>query len=495
MFHPQKTKRAPLSAGPRPGLARQTSEFLVVLALGILIFRTFAAEAYIVPTGSMAPTLLGDHEEIVCPRCGIRFALGFDDDGRAGRPVCPNCGAQDLDRAKRVACSGDRVLVQKFVYELRRPRRWEVAVFHYPAEPSQAYVKRVVGLPGESIQIVRGDVLIDGKIARKDLREQHAMRILVHDNNFVPRDGPPGRRWTTRRGRPGQHLPSGWRAEGTGFVREPVEPLAPVATAREPIDWIEYQHWSADRDRLAPVSDFMSYNGGDLRGENPVADLMLEARLRCAGDVRDLAVRIQSAGDRFLVTLPLEGAERGAIEVRHNWRPIEGVRGRSGGLEVIESAVSLSRSILLEVSVMDRRLTVAADGVLLFDPIDYGTPSPVLNFDPSPVALGVRGGSATVSGLCVYRDVHYTSNLANVPRRPFGVDTPYQLGRDEFFVLGDNSAVSNDSRFWTTSPVVAGELFLGKPFLVHLPGQVVPLEVFGRSVYWVPDPREIRYIR
>jgi signal peptidase I len=36
---------------------------------------------------------------------------------------------------------------------------------------------------------------------------------------------------------------------------------------------------------------------------------------------------------------------------------------------------------------------------------------------------------------------------------------------------------------------------VGKPFLVHLPGQVVPLQVFGRSLYWMPDPREIRYIR
>src|SRR5215469_1638464 len=70
---------------PRPGLARQTAEFLVVLALSILLFRTFAAEAYIVPTGSMAPTLLGDHQEIVCAKCGFRYALGLDEEGRVGR--------------------------------------------------------------------------------------------------------------------------------------------------------------------------------------------------------------------------------------------------------------------------------------------------------------------------------------------------------------------------------------------------------------------------
>src|SRR5258706_11182008 len=95
-------------------LARQTVEFLIVLTLSILLFRTFAAEAYIVPTGSMAPTLLGDHEEIACPNCGIRFALGLEEEARAGRPICPNCGTMEFDRAAAVACSGDRVLVQKF---------------------------------------------------------------------------------------------------------------------------------------------------------------------------------------------------------------------------------------------------------------------------------------------------------------------------------------------------------------------------------------------
>src|SRR4051812_40974815 len=174
--------------GSGPGHVRQTFEFLVVLCVSILVFRTFDAEAYIVPTGSMAPTLLGNHKEVACPTCGFRFALGLDEDGRSGRPVCANCGQDDFENQPAVECPGDRLLVQKGLFDCRRPKRWEVAVFRFPGEPSQAYVKRVVGLPGESIQVTGGDVYVNGRIARKSLREQRAMRILVYDNNFTPRD-------------------------------------------------------------------------------------------------------------------------------------------------------------------------------------------------------------------------------------------------------------------------------------------------------------------
>jgi signal peptidase I len=149
---------------------------------------------------------------------------------------------------------------------------------------------------------------------------------------------------------------------------------------------------------------------------------------------------------------------------------------------------------LLEAAVVDRRLTVALDGQPLFEPLEYDDPAGGPPPDESPIALGVRGGGMTITDFKVFRDVYYTSSLGSSPRHPHGVNEPYQLGEDEYFVLGDNSPVSNDSRFWASSPVVPASMFLGKPFLVHLPGQVVALEVFGRSVYWVPDPRRIRYI-
>src|SRR5947207_5797729 len=153
----------------RAGLVRQTVELLVFLSLCVLLARTFSAEAYVVPTGSMAPTLLGWHRELVCPNCRFVFVVGIDEEGHTGQAVSPNCGQSEPDQAPAIECGGDRVLVQKFLYEFRRPQRWEVAVFHYPGEPSQAYVKRVVGLPGESIRIADGDIWVDDRIVRKSL--------------------------------------------------------------------------------------------------------------------------------------------------------------------------------------------------------------------------------------------------------------------------------------------------------------------------------------
>ena len=476
---------APDGTQDRPA-RRQTVEFLLLLGIGILLLRTFAAEAYVVPTGSMAPTLLGLHKELTCPNCQFPFVIGADDRGRSGRPVCPNCGQDGLGNVPAVECNGDRLLVQKFLFDVRRPGRWEVAVFQSPAEPDQAYVKRVVGLPGETIQVVDGDVYIDGKIARKSLEEQRAMRIMIYDNDYVPADSGRFPRWRFRGARSPQAVPSGWRAEGTRLVHES------TATSAGREDWLEYLHFDPDRGRHGPIRDFCPYNGGDIRGDNVVEDLMIEADVSLRSEVDSVTIRMQHGPDRFTVLLPADG--RAGPEVRRNGRLLD-VANAKGGL--VSSPADSPRFSRLEASVIDRRLTVALDSVPLFDPIDYEASKNGSGFGPpgSPLALGVLGGPMELRRVRVFRDIYYTGNLAVGPRRPFAVDTPYVLGMDEFFVLGDNSPVSNDSRFWEGSPVVRGDRFLGKPFLVHLPGQVFALRVFGRPLGWIPDPREIRYIR
>ncbi|MDX2038514.1 MAG: signal peptidase I [Isosphaeraceae bacterium] len=470
------------------GIVRQTCEFLIILAICILLFRTFAAEAYIVPTGSMAPTLLGFHREIPCTNCDYRVFVGIDERGGSGRPVCPNCGQQGLEPESGPICNGDRLLVQKFLFDVRPVRRWEVAVFQSPLEPNQAYVKRVVGLPGESIEVREGDVWIDGRIARKSLEEQRRIRIPVFDNDFPPRDHARYPRWVTRAGPPGRTVPSGWTLDGTVLRHRRTDATRPAPGLG--IDWIEYRHWDPDMGRYGPVRDFCPYNGGDLGGDNVVDDLMLTTDLRVGADVREVRIRIGRGGDTFVVVLPV--ARSGDAFVQRNGRtlPIGDVHGR-----LVITSPREPGFQRLEVTVIDRRLIVALDGRPIFEPFDFESNAVGPGPFAGPVAIGVDGGEVELRGLRIDRDVYYTSTLSSVPRRPFAIDAPYLLGRDEYFVLGDNSPVSNDSRFWPESPVVRASALIGKPFLVHLPGRMFVLEVLGRSLCWIPDPREIRYIR
>ena len=59
--------------------------------------------------------------------------------------------------------TGERVLANKLFYHLASPKRGDIVIFDYPKDLSQIYVKRVVGLPGETVAIQSGQVLINGK--------------------------------------------------------------------------------------------------------------------------------------------------------------------------------------------------------------------------------------------------------------------------------------------------------------------------------------------
>jgi signal peptidase I len=463
---------------------RQTVELIVTLCLSVALVRTFSAEAYVVPTGSMAPTLLGLHRELTCPSCHSVFVVGIEDEGHTGEAICPNCGQRGLDDGPSIECGGDRVLVEKFLYEFRRPRRWEVAVFHFPGEPSQAYVKRVIGLPGESIRIADGDVFVNDRILRKSLAEIRAMRMLVHDSRFQPRDAGRFPRWLFRSGTSANDTPSQWKWESGRFVHE-----APSNAASAPDDWLVYKHWDSGRGGYGSMSDFYGYNGNEPRDLNPIKDIGMEARMTVTEAVETISISLRSGNDRFVVRIPAQN--RGELKLSRNDQPVP----ITNQFNPFSEKGLWPRTVLLEAAVMDRRVQVAIDGRPLFEPYDYDDPISQLSGAECPLALGVQGGAAEVSEIRVYRDIYYTGTLANTPRRPHGNRSAVVLGNDEFFVLGDNSPVSNDSRFWSEGPVVRGSMFVGRPFLVHLPGQVVPLKVFGRSVCWVPDPRRIRYIR
>jgi len=88
----------------------------VALILALLI-RTFVVQSFHIPSGSMIPTLL----------------------------------------------IGDFILVDKITYRLREPERGDVVVFHFPLNEDVYYVKRIVGVPGDKVEVVDGKLYINGK--------------------------------------------------------------------------------------------------------------------------------------------------------------------------------------------------------------------------------------------------------------------------------------------------------------------------------------------
>ncbi len=97
----------------------------------------------------------------------------------------------------------DRVLVWRLPYRFRRPRRGDVVICHYPGRRMrrckwlpQDFVKRVIGLPGETIEIIAGVVHIDGKpleesyldSARCRLPCSRPARVLSEDEYYVMGD-------------------------------------------------------------------------------------------------------------------------------------------------------------------------------------------------------------------------------------------------------------------------------------------------------------------
>lgn len=78
---------------------------------------------------------------------------------------------------------GDYLIIDELSYRFRAPQRGEVVVFKYPQDPSQRYIKRIIGLPGETVKIQNSQVFI-----YKDGQEQ-ALDELAYLSQFVSTSG------------------------------------------------------------------------------------------------------------------------------------------------------------------------------------------------------------------------------------------------------------------------------------------------------------------
>lgn len=172
---------------PHKDSLRELVETVVFVVVLVLVLKLFVVEAFVIPTGSMAETLLGYHKKVECEQCGYKFPLNASEEveGRKGvkNPIigyhCPNCdfpgklkliefgtGDGKYYRTELDATSGDRVLVHKAMPIVDRG---SVVVFKFPADPqldhvAQNYIKRLVGLGDETIATHRGKLFVHKKL-------------------------------------------------------------------------------------------------------------------------------------------------------------------------------------------------------------------------------------------------------------------------------------------------------------------------------------------
>ena len=585
---------------PSRSLIRSVIDFGISLAIAVTVFRAFIAEGYLIETGSMAPGLLGQHRRVVCPVCQHEFPV--EDGPVEERARCPLCGEGSLSVEPLPICDGDQLLVFRPAYDLTLPQRWEVAVFRNPDDPQQAFVKRIAGLPGETIQLIRGDLYVNGQIQAKSLPRQQGMRVLVDDLRYQPPTqtlnwqprwipDPDATRWSVQGDRilcaAGDLKPAVASTNAQSSAQsKPDEksnssgilPVVAQQTAAAPPDgirtsaattstaaastvgsrsaipgdgwqWVRFRNWirfGGFHSTSVSIADWPAVLEQPTEGMGPLwydsarsalvvrgtipTDLKqryssqnLPAEFRAAIARLDEAAHIAPIMDQYAYNRRVDGGGRHPVRdvglaVTFHYEAATGqiAAGLTDGrvsldlvFDLVERKVELlharDRTVLrsaplptafipeselqLEFSLMDAQALAAINGVLLFEPWTY-KPESASQSAWRPARLGSRQQALTCTQVQMYRDVYYTGG-----QNKRAAAQPLTLKPNEYFVLGDNSPVSRDSRSWSDSDVLTIDLFLGKPFVVHLPSRKQRCQL-GR-LSWdvrVPELSRIRYI-
>jgi signal peptidase I len=135
----------------------------VFLALLLFVIRPLVAERFIVPSNSMAPSVVGWHHIGICPKCGGIMFSSVITPGELGRPdpdrgICTVCmQAGPIKDVSIEVEEADRIVVNK----LLTPRHWDIIAFRSPPDHDYIYIKRVVGLPGETVFIEDDAIFIN----------------------------------------------------------------------------------------------------------------------------------------------------------------------------------------------------------------------------------------------------------------------------------------------------------------------------------------------
>jgi signal peptidase I len=419
-------------------IVRRSLLALLTLAVSLVALRVVSLQGLIKPvriaSGSMAPALLGPRRQAVCRDCGYRWTNDAAQTPADDSAVCPNCGCARNTLASSLL-PGEPVLIDRGAYWLRAPRRFEAAALGDPAAPERLTVKRIVALPGESLEVRGGELIVNGRFVRKSLAQFRELAVPVHDDRFCPKDSTLPPRWRDPQGQ--------WsRSGGTHYYAGDFQSADPLASNPQ-FAWLAYHHWRCSalpglRTKESPVLDDDGYNLGPPRQLNVVADLALRCRIQTIG-AGCLAVALRSGGGEWQIRIR---PRQGDVSL---WRD---------GKKVATGTFSRrwDEAFVLEAAICDGRILAAIDGkeVLahICDAADELEPS------SQPFALGAAGLAVEASELNITRDVYY------LPPPGRGNWKIGPLGKDQYVLLGDNAAISQDSRTWS-EPAVNRARLLG----------------------------------
>lgn len=526
---------------------------LLMAFMMALVFRGFIIEGFNIPTGSMAPTLMGEHTLLHGGTSGLTWPVGpVTMQGRTGVPAA----VQSFTTSDPVTLaetrvtnaplrSGDRVFILKYLFPVFTPSRYDVVVFKNPRDPTMSYIKRLVGLGPEEVALVDGDVftrplppgsapepattntwdLPGWKLARKPDDSQLAMWQLVFDSAYSPLEASrDGRTWFKSPWMPDESGVASWKIDGQREYRYEGQGSTTLA-------------WDPKR-RISDTYPYNQLGGGQFpNGHFPVSDVRVSLDLEPSK--ADQTVAMMLATRRHVFRAVIEGGSRVTIAMRRD----EETSWRTLGEGTLEAPLAAGRVRPIEFWHADQSLRVRVDGRTVAKGEYDWTPSERLEaamgltakeafetrdrnlltdagrITPPKLSLEFEGGPLTIRRVRVDRDIHYqpgdyhpvndtTQFIPSSPhtraRQPAAATHPRQpafLADGEYFMCGDNSPASLDARLWEKpSPWVASmdpktgvvhrDAMVGKAFVVYWPGMD-----WKWGIVPVPDFGRVRQIK
>lgn len=403
---------------PQLGPVRANLEAFGVAILAAVLLKWFCIEAFQIPTSSMQPTLMGD------------TAAGVY----------------------------DRILVDKILPTIREPKRWDITVFKYPLQKNQNYVKRIGGMPGDHLWIGGGNVyqVVDAADGKRTFRIERRPRDLQEQmwKNVFPARAEVRSEATFLDGVLGASPTRAVEENGGVFTWSLGSSRAFLFFRDEKDGGLIDRVWDGYPAAVARAIRDEQLRHGD-QPQEIVPDARIAAALTPEQAPDELAFEIVVARPNFPTWVYALVLKNGKGELVVQTQSDGKVLGSSGPFDCALPAGSATEIAFAHI---DDELVAWRDGTELkrFDCSEWACREGcVLPYAPGKLELpsnqrvtaqlAAKGkGKVRIERLRIDRDQHYVRSTA-----PEIIAVP----PGEYYMLGDNTLQSIDSRGWTAITV------------------------------------------